>query len=151
MKTNLVNEAILNNCLTGQILTVLGDESLAELKSCLLSHMAAVLLAHTATLILRLLFSWLLCSWVAGCVCAKSLQSYLTLCNPMNCSLPGSSVHGILQAKILEWVAVPSSKGSSWPRNWTRSSCGSCIAGGFLPLSHPGSPHVGGKYNKVST
>ena len=39
---------------------------------------------------------------------AKSLQSCLTLCNPMDCSLPGSSVHGILQARILEWVAMPS-------------------------------------------
>ena len=40
-------------------------------------------------------------------------QSCLTLCNPMNCSLPGSSVHGILQARILEWIAMPSSRGSS--------------------------------------
>ena len=41
-----------------------------------------------------------------------SLQSCLTLCNPMNCSPPGSSVHGILQARIQEWVALPSSRGS---------------------------------------
>ena len=40
------------------------------------------------------------------CVCTKSLQLCLTLCNPMNCSLPGSSVHGIFQARILEWVAI---------------------------------------------
>ena len=52
------------------------------------------------------------------CVCAKSLQSCLTLCVPMNCSAPGSSVHGILQARILEWVAMPSSRESSWPRSW---------------------------------
>ena len=44
------------------------------------------------------------------CVCAKSLQSHLTPCNPMDCRLPGSSVHGILQAGILEWVAMPSSR-----------------------------------------
>ena len=44
-----------------------------------------------------------------ACVCAKSLQSCLTLCDPMDCSLPGSSVHGILQARILDWVAMPSS------------------------------------------
>ena len=44
-----------------------------------------------------------------ACVCAKSRQSCLTLCDPMDCSLPGSSVHGILQARILEWVAMPSS------------------------------------------
>ena len=42
-----------------------------------------------------------------ACVCAKSLQSCLTLCYPMDHSLPGSSVHGILQARILEWVAMP--------------------------------------------
>ena len=47
------------------------------------------------------------------CVHAKSLQLYLTLCDLVDCSLPGSSVHGILQARILEWVAVPSSRGSS--------------------------------------
>ena len=45
-------------------------------------------------------------------VCALSLQSYLTLCDPMDCSLPGSSVHGISQARILEWVAMPYSQGS---------------------------------------
>ena len=43
-------------------------------------------------------------------------QSCLTLCNPMNCSPPGSSVHGILQARILEWVAISFSRGSSQPR-----------------------------------
>ena len=41
------------------------------------------------------------------------LQSCLTLCGPMDCSLPDSSIHGILQARILEWVAMPSSRGSS--------------------------------------
>ena len=45
------------------------------------------------------------------CVC---VQSYLTLCDPMDYSLPGSSVHGILQVRILEWVAISSSRGSSW-------------------------------------
>ena len=53
---------------------------------------------------------------------AKLLQSRLILCDPVNCSPPGSSVHGILQARVLEWVAMPSSKGSSWPRDWTRDS-----------------------------
>ena len=46
----------------------------------------------------------------------KSRQSCPTLCNPMDCSPPGSSVHGISQARILEWVAMPSSRGSSCPR-----------------------------------
>ena len=43
-------------------------------------------------------------------------QSHPTICNPMDCSLPGSSVHEILQARILEWVTVPFSRGSSWPK-----------------------------------
>ena len=55
--------------------------------------------------------------------------SCLTLCNPMDCSPPGSSVHGILPAGILELVAMPSSKGSSLPQDWTHISC---IVGGFF-------------------
>ena len=51
------------------------------------------------------------------CSHAKSLQSCLTLCDPMDCNPPGSSVHGILQARMLEWVAMPSSRGSSRERN----------------------------------
>ena len=47
------------------------------------------------------------------------------------------TVHGILQARILEWVAYPFSRTSSWPRNWTRVSC---IAGGFLPTELSGKP-----------
>ena len=56
-------------------------------------------------------------------VCAKSLQSCPTLCTPMDCSLPGSSVCGILQARILEWVAMPSSRESSQPRDQTQVFC----------------------------
>ena len=51
-------------------------------------------------------------------LCAKSPQSCLTLCDRMDCSPPGFSVHGILQARILEWVAMPFSRGSSQPRDW---------------------------------
>ena len=58
---------------------------------------------------------------------AKSLQSCPTLWDPMDCSLPGSSVSGILQARVLEWVAISSSRGSSWPRDWTLVSYVSCI------------------------
>ena len=61
---------------------------------------------------------------------AKSLQSYPTL-RPVDCNLPGSSVHGILQVRILEWVVMPSSRGSSQPRDQTHVF-GSCIAGGFF-------------------
>ena len=61
------------------------------------------------------------------CVHAKSLQSCPTLCNPMNCSPPASSAHGILQARILEWVSIPSSRGFAQPRGQTQVSCISCI------------------------
>ena len=65
-------------------------------------------------------------------------QSCLTLCNPMDCSLSGSSVDGILQARILERVAISSSRGSSRPRDQTWVFC---IAGGFLYcLRYQGSP-----------
>ena len=57
-------------------------------------------------------------------------------CDPMDCSLPVSSVHGILQARILEWVAISFSRGSSWPRDRTRVSC---IAGRLYLLSYRGS------------
>ena len=60
------------------------------------------------------------------CLCVLPLQLYLTLCDPMNYGPPGSSVHGILQARILEWVAMPSSRGSSWHGNWTCVSHVSC-------------------------
>ena len=50
--------------------------------------------------------------FVFSFICAKSLQSCPTLRNPMDCSLPGSSVHGILQARILEWGAISFSRGS---------------------------------------
>ena len=50
-----------------------------------------------------------------ACMHAKLLQSCPTLCNPADCSLPGSSVHGILQARIVEWVALPSSRGIYLP------------------------------------
>ena len=54
---------------------------------------------------------------------ALHAQSCPTLCDPMDCSLPGSSVHGIFQERTLEWVAISYSRGSSQPRNWTRVSC----------------------------
>ena len=72
---------------------------------------------------------------------AKSLQSCLTLCDPMGCSLPGSFVHGILQARILEWVAISSFKGSSQPRDGTLVSYISCISRQVLyHKPHPGKP-----------
>ena len=58
----------------------------------------------------------------------------------MDGSPPGSSVPGILQARILEWVVMPSPRGSSQPRDWTHVSCSSCIAGGFFITEPPGNP-----------
>ena len=58
----------------------------------------------------------------AAAVAAKSLQSCPTLCDPMDCSPPGFSVHGILQARILKWVAISFSRGSSQPRDQTQVS-----------------------------
>ena len=65
---------------------------------------------------------------VCLCLCLVA-HLWPTLCNPLDCSLPGSSVHGIFQARILEWVAIFFSKGSSLSRNQTHVSC---IAGSFL-------------------
>ena len=64
----------------------------------------------------------------AAAAAAKLLQSCPTLCNPIDGSPPGSSVPGILQAKILEWVARPSSMGSSQPRDRTHAFSSSCTA-----------------------
>ena len=63
----------------------------------------------------------------------------------MDCSLPGSSVHGILQARILEWVVIPFSKGSSWLRDWTQVSY---IVGRFFTAEPPGKPNI--KFNQRS-
>ena len=65
---------------------------------------------------------------------------YPTLCDPMNCSPTGSSVHGILQARILEWVAMPSCRGSSQPRGGTCLLHLPCWQAGSLPLVPPGKP-----------
>ena len=74
------------------------------------------------------------CVCVCVCVCAQSLPLCLTLCDPMGYSLPVSSVHGLLQARIVEWVSMPSSRGSFQPRDWAHASC---IARRYsLPLSH---------------
>ena len=72
---------------------------------------------------------------MGACVCALSCP---TLCDPMDCSLLSSSVHVILQARILEWLAMPSSRGSSWHKDWTLVSCVSCIAGRFFTTEPPG-------------
>ena len=72
---------------------------------------------------------------------AKSLQLCTALCNPMDCSPPGSTVHGTLQARILEWVATSSSRGYSQPWDPTHRQVGS------LPLVPPSKPHIHIIYN----
>ena len=64
-------------------------------------------------------------------MCVLVAQSCLTLCHPMDCGLPSSSVHGILQARILKWIAIPFSKGYSWPRDRIHVSY---IAGRFFTI-----------------
>ena len=75
------------------------------------------------------------------CVCCAALSHFSCdwLCDPMNCSPPGSSVHGILQARRLDWVVIPSSWGSSCPRNQSKVSC---TAGRFFTSWVPREAHI---------
>ena len=79
-----------------------------------------------------------LCLTVLVRVC---MHSCVRLCDPMGCSLPGCSVHGIFQARILEWAAISSSRGSSPPRNQIRVFCVSCTGRQrFFTTVPPGKP-----------
>ena len=76
----------------------------------------------------------------------KGSFSCVTLCDPLYYSLPGSSVHGILQARLLGWVAISYFRGSSRPRDLTHVSCVSCIsyiAGRFFITEPPGKRYQG--------
>ena len=97
----------------------------------------------TLTVVHYTLSTYLSCNWKFvpfDHACVLSCFSNIQLCDPVDCSLPGSSVHGILQARMLEWVAMPSSRGSSWPRDQTHISCGSCFASEFFTAEPPGKP-----------
>ena len=72
---------------------------------------------------------------IGACMRAKSLQSCPTLCNPVNCSPPGSSVHGILQVRILEWVASPPLADLSNSGIEPKSLLSPALAGGFFTTS----------------
>ena len=74
-------------------------------------------------------------------LCAQLLQSCLTFCDPMHYSLPGSSVHESLWARILAWVAISFSKGASWVGDRSYISCISCTAGRFFTPEPPRKPH----------
>ena len=109
------------NCMTSSHVTSLSPTASAILKK---------MMAHPSEGSFQVLsLSVLYASWPLMCA---QMQSYLTLCDPKDSSSPGSSVHGISQARILEWVAISSSRGSSQTRDQTRVSCSSCIAGGFF-------------------
>ena len=86
-------------------------------------------------MLLLLLFS--LCFY-SECMYFKLLQLCVTLCDPMDCSPPGSSVQGILQARILEWVVMPFSRGSSQQRDGTQSPVSPALQEDSLPLVLPG-------------
>ena len=77
----------------------------------------------------------LLCNSLRTQVKGLVTQSRLTLYNPVDCSPPGSSFHGILLARILEWVAMPSSRGSSQPKDRTWVSCMAAIREALTPQS----------------
>ena len=100
---------------------------------------------HVPTVSIIVSMNIILKTWVSrkGCCCCKLLQSCPTLHDHMDCSLPSSSVHGILQARILEWVAMPSSRGSSWPRDRTCVSCLLHWPAGSLLLALPGKMQKG--------
>ena len=92
-------------------------------------------LLHLPSFSLTLSLSAFLCVFLCFSICipllcihvhAKSLQSCPTLCDPMDCSLPGSSLHGVLQARRLEWVAVPFLQGIFPPQGWNCISGVSC-------------------------
>ena len=75
------------------------------------------------------------CRCLDAIVVVVSLSVVSNSCDPVDCSLPGSSVHGIFQARILEWVSISYPRGSSLPRDQTQVSC---IAGEFFTAEPPG-------------
>ena len=103
---------------------------------CVLSHVWLFAIPWTVACQASLLTAEAAISWAPNvCVCA---QSCLTLCNPMDCSLPGFSVCGIFQARILEWVAISYSRESFQPRIEPMSPASPALAGGFFTTAPPG-------------
>ena len=91
--------------------------------------------------VLLVSMSFMLPAWrgIGYCACEYA-QSCPTLCSPLDCNPPGSSVHGMFQAKILELAAISYSRGSSWPRDLTCISVFSVLAGEFFTPVPPGKP-----------
>ena len=122
------------SCIAGRVFTIWAAREAQHMLKCRIikkkEYLCIYKLCCTPETNITLEISYIVCVLVA--------QSCLTLCDPMDCSPSGSSVPGMLQARILEWVVIPFSRGSSWPRDWTWVSC---IAGRFLNhLNHQGSP-----------
>ena len=94
-----------------------------KIPNCKMSFSTNLFTSTLKAVRINLVLFWFIKAY-GRCVC-----SVMSDCSLMDCDLPGSSVHGISQARILEWVAISSSRGSSWPRDWTHISY---IAGEFL-------------------
>ena len=81
--------------------------------------------------------------YVCVCVCVCVLSgSVMSDWDPMDYSLPGSSVHGIFEVRILEWVAISYTRDSPQPRDQTHVSRVSCITGAFFTTAPPGKPYM---------
>ena len=129
----------------GSKITANGDCSY-EIKRCLLlgrkamTNLDSILKSRDITLLTKLCLVKAMVFPVVMCGCEKGRsesevsQSCPTLCDPMDCSLPGSSIHGIFQTTVLEWVALSFVRGSSQPRGWTQVSC--IASRRFYRLSH---------------
>ena len=99
--------------------------------------------SETSSLWVRQVIQGSVCVCVCVCVCARTCaiaQSCMTLHHPMYCSPPGSPIHGTSQARILEWFAISSSRGSSQPRDQTRICC---LAGRFFTMGRNFKAHRG--------
>ena len=116
MRSGPESQLLMNHrlCLAFSLNSILSDLWSCQIMSCL--HK---LLEPPVTCIIKSEVFSLFCV----CVCVVVIQLCLTLGNTMDCRPPGSSVHGILWAKILEWVAIPFSMWSFQPRDWTLVSC----------------------------
>ena len=109
------------NLLSNMTISPLNQAAFSNLSLCLRPHLPSIYYPHCKEEFLK-------CKWYFHCF-LDQIQSFScpTLCNPMDCSLPGSSVHGISQARILKWVSISLSWGSFQPKDQSRISCVSCI------------------------